>query len=127
MLRYTINKPDMGFLGNLASFGRKFIGHASKAATFLGRHIPNIQSGIRSVQNFVAHPDVQRIGREVGIAPGVFTTAGQVASTLNNGLGLLPQLGSDLRTGFNTAMGAIQPSTKRSLADLYSQANQIGS
>lgn len=117
----------MGWLGNAASFAKRVLGHASRATTFLGKHIGNIQSAVKSVHNFVNHPEVQKIGHDVGIAPGVFTTAGQVASTVHNGLGLLPQLGSDLKTGFTTAMGQVQPSTKRSLADLYNQANSIGS
>jgi hypothetical protein len=121
-----IVQQDMGWLGNAASFAKRVLGHASRATTFLGKHLGNIQSAVKSVHSFVTNPDVQRIGRDVGIAPGVFTTTGQVASTVHNGLGLLPQLGNDLKTGFTTAMGQVQPSTKRSLAELYSQANAIG-
>ena len=108
------------------SFGAKLLGNATRAASYLGRNLGNISSGVKSVQAFVQNPDVQRIGKEVGISPSVFRTAGQVASTVGNAINLVPQLGSDLRSAGAVAMGSISGSTKRSLADLYDQANNIG-
>lgn len=116
----------MGFLGSVASFGRKFLGKASQAASFIGKNLHHVTSGLKSVQQFAEYPDVKRIGAEVGISPSVFRTVGQTASTLHNAVGLLPTVAGDLRTAGAAAMNSIPGGTKRSLADLYAQANSIG-
>ena len=117
----------MGFLGSVASFGRKFLGKAQQVSNFIGRNLHHVSSGLKSVQQFVAHPDVQRIGSEVGISPSVFRAVGQTASTLNNAVGILPAVGTDLKHAGHAGLNAISTGTKRSLADLYNQANSIGS
>ena len=115
----------MGFLGNAASFAKRFIGQAHKAVQFIGKNLHHVTSGLTSFKNFVVHPDVQKIGQEVGISPSVFTTAGRVADTLNNGVNLLPTLASNTMAAGRTAFGAYPESTRQSLADLYSQANNV--
>jgi hypothetical protein len=115
----------MGFLGKLASFGSKFLGHANKAASFIGRNLHHVSSGLKSVSDFVKNPDVRRIGQDVGIAPSIFNTTGRVADTLQNSVNLLPTIAGDVSRGATAAMGQIQPSTRASLADLYQQANNI--
>ena len=115
----------MGFLGSVASFGKKFLGHAQKAVSFIGKNLHHVTSGLKSVQDFTSNPEVRKLGGQAGIAPSVFHTAGQVASTLNNAVGLLPTLGHNASTAYQAAMGSIPGSTRQSLADLYSQANSI--
>ena len=117
----------MGFLGSIFSAGKKFLGHAQKVGSFIGRNLHHVSSGLKSVQDFVANPDVQRIGSEAGISPSIFRTVGQTASTLHNAVGILPNLGRDLQSAGHAAMNSISGDTKQSLASLYSQANAIGS
>jgi hypothetical protein len=116
----------MGFLGRLSSSASKFLGRANQAASFLGRNLHHVSSGLKSVQQFSSHPDVQRIGSQVGISPNVFRSVNQVASTLGNAVNLLPTLGNNLRTAGQAGLNSVPESTKRSLADLYQQANTIG-
>ena len=115
----------MGFLGNVASLGQKFLGRASRAVSFIGKNLHHVTSGLKSVQDFTSNPDVQRLGQQAGIGPSVFHTANNVASTLGNAVGLLPTLGQNASTAYQAAMGTIPGSTRQSLADLYSQANSI--
>ena len=95
----------MGFLGNVGSFAKRFLGQASKAANFIGKNLHHVASGLKSVSNFVANPDVRKIGADVGIAPSIFTTAGRVADTLHSGVGLLPTLASDAQNMGRAAYG----------------------
>lgn len=115
----------MGFFGSAASFAKRFLGQANKAVQFIGKNLHHVSSGLTSFKNFVVHPDVQRIGQEVGISPSVFTTAGRVADTLNNGVNLLPTLASNTMQAGRAAMAAYPDSTMQSLADLYNQANNV--
>jgi hypothetical protein len=115
----------MGFLGSAASFAKRFLGQAGKAVQFIGKNLHHVSSGLTSFKNFVAHPTVQKIGSEVGIPPSIFTTAGRVADTLNNGVNLLPTLASNTAAAGRAAMAAYPSSTRQSLADLYSEANNV--
>jgi hypothetical protein len=124
MLFYCKQKA-MGFLGSISSFSKKFLGHAQKAVSFIGKNLHHVTTGLKSVQDFVANPQVQKLGNDVGIPNSIFHRAGAVASTLNNAVGLLPTLAQNASGAYQAGMNSIPGSTRQSLADLYSQANSI--
>lgn len=106
----------MSFIGRALATGHRFIGQASKAARFIGQNLHHVQAGARAVSSFANNPQVAAMANKVGVAPGVMRTIGAVGNTVSNTAGLLPSAAHDI--------GAAANGAKRTLADLYHQAQK---
>ncbi len=109
------------FLGRAVGFGQKFLGRAVQGANFLGRALPHVQQAAAGAQRFASNQAVRDIGSRIGLNPQVLRTVGSVAGTIGSGAGMAPGIARDLLTAGRTADASLA-GTKRSIADLYRQA-----
>jgi hypothetical protein len=111
----------MSFLGRALSGSAKYLGKIQKAGVFLGKQLPKVAQASRGIQSLANNPSVKALSDRAGINPSVLRTIGQVSSTVGNAANLLPGTASDVRN----IVGGAAAGTKRSLADLYQQANTM--
>lgn len=115
----------MGFLGRALTQGAsKFIGRAVKASQFVGRAVPTISKGLQSAQRFAHNSAVQQAGQAIGIGPSVFNKVGAAIGHVNSAVNLAPSVVGDARAALTQAHHTLQPA-KRSIAELYQQANGV--
>lgn len=119
----------MGFLGKALGTGLKFLGHAQRGAAFLGKALPHAAAGLQAAQRFTSNPAVQQAGAKLGLGPNVFARVNAIGDTTRNAIGLIPGLANnarDVAAGLQTAVtdaGRSLAPARRSIADLYRQAN----
>ena len=116
------NIHPMRFLAKALSGGARFLGHATSGARYLGKALPTVGKALGAAQAFSSNRAVQDLAGKVGIGPNVFSRVNSAIDTTQNAIGLLPGVARDVNSALSSAGQSLQPA-RRSIADLYRQAN----
>lgn len=119
----------MAFLGRMLASGSRFLGRGMSTAAYLGRTaapmiqrgLPMLAKGAEAVGTAASNPYLQHLGQKIGVNPKTFGSIQQGAATVGAGLGMLPQVASNVGQAARGIHGAVQP-VKKSLAELHGLA-----